>query len=124
MTTNLALVWMDSAEAHVLSFDRDHLESRTVRARTHHKHQGKKGPEVQFFPAISAALAGSHHVLLTGPGGMRDTFRTWVDRHHPAASKLIVQSVPTERPTEAQLVGLARKYFERAVAAPEPPVAP
>src|SRR6476620_1375078 len=103
MTTYHALVWMDSAEAHVLSFDRDHLDARTVRARTHHKYQGKKGPEAQYFPAISAALAGSHQVLLTGPGSARDAFRSWVDRHVPGASRLIVQSVPTERPTEAQL---------------------
>ncbi len=113
MSTYHAVVWMDHTEAHILNFDREHVEAQKIRSRSHHKHQGKQGADGTYFPSISAALAGSHEVLLTGPGAARDEFRAWVKKHHPAADKLIVDSVPSDHPTDAQVVALARKYFVR-----------
>ncbi len=113
MTTFHAVVWMDHSEAHVLMFDRDHVEAQKVRTRSHHRHQGKDTRDAGYFPAISAALAGTHEVLLTGPGSARDEFRKWVGKHHPQAMPLIVDSLPCDHPTDAQLAALARKYFLR-----------
>lgn len=111
MSTFHAVVWMDHSEAHVLMFDREHVESQRVRSRTHHKHQGKDTHTTQFFPDIAAALEGTHEVLLTGPGSARDEFRAWADAHRPATARTIVDSVPSDHPTDAQVVALARKYF-------------
>ena len=79
MSTYHAVVWMDHTEAHVLSFDREHVEGQKIRSRSHHKHQGKSG-DATYFPAISAALGGHHEVLLTGPGQARG--------HEAAVTKL------------------------------------
>lgn len=112
MSTYHAVVWMDHSEAHVLSFDREHVQAQKIRSRSHHKHQGKSG-DTTYFPAISAALGGHHEVLLTGPGQAREEFRAWVQKHQPEAAKLIVDSVRSDHPSDAQIVALARKYFVR-----------
>ena len=38
MSTFHAVVWMDSHEAHVLMFDREHVESQRIKTRSHHRH--------------------------------------------------------------------------------------
>ena len=111
MSTYHAVAWMDHAEAHVLQVDREHAEAQKVRARSHHKHQGRDTHDAQFFPAIYAALQGNQEVLLAGPGSARDEFSAWVRKHHPEALQRFVASVASDHPTDAQLVALARKYF-------------
>ena len=41
MTTFHAVVWLDHQEAHVLMFDREHVQAQRIKSRSHHKHQGK-----------------------------------------------------------------------------------
>ena len=41
MTTFHAVVWIDQQEAHVLMFDREHVEAQRIKSRSHHQHQGK-----------------------------------------------------------------------------------
>ena len=113
MTTFHAVVWLDSAEAHVLMFDREHVEAQRIKSRSHHKHQGKDAHDPNFFPAVTAALAGAHEVLLTGPGATRNELRTWCDAHQPLIAKTIVESVAADHPSDGQLVALARQYFAR-----------
>ncbi len=70
-----AVVWLDHQEAHILMFDREHVEAQRVRSRSHHKHQGKSNELSAFYSEIAQALQGTHEVLLTGPGLARDEFR-------------------------------------------------
>jgi hypothetical protein len=60
MTTFHAVVWMDHQEAHVLMFDREHVESQRVKSRTHHKHQGKPNEVAHLYADIAKALEGTH----------------------------------------------------------------
>lgn len=113
MSTFHAVVWMDHAEAHVVMFDREHVQAQRIKSRSHHKHQGKTEDNPVFFNEIANALAGSHEVLLTGPGLARNQFRDWSEKHHAAMAKVIVDSVPTDHPTDPQLVALARQYFKK-----------
>lgn len=113
MSTYHAVVWIDHSEAHVLSFDREHMEAQKVRSRSHHKHQGRAEGDAGFFPAVHAALEGAREVLVTGPGSARDEFVAWTKKHHADAAGRIAASVPSDHPTDAQLVALARKYFLR-----------
>lgn len=113
MTTFHAVVWMDHAEAHVLMFDREHVEAQRIKSRSHHKHQGKAGDANAFFADIAKALAGTHEVLLTGPGQARDQLRAWCVAHAPATAKTLVDSVASDHPSDAQLVALARQYFRK-----------
>lgn len=112
MSTFHAVVWMDHCEAHVLMFDREHVQAQRIKARSHHKHQGKSGDHGAFFADVAAALAGTHEVLLCGPGLARSQFRDWCAGHQPAAAAAVVDSVVADHPSDAQLVALARQYFK------------
>jgi len=113
MTTFRAVVWMDHTQAHVLMFDREHVQAERIKTRSHHKHQGKDAHDPHFHPAIAAALSGTHEVLLAGPGAARNEFRAWCTQHQPFIAKTIVDSVAADHPTDAQMVALARQYFTR-----------
>ena len=113
MSTFHAVVWMDHSEAHVVMFDREHVQAQRIKSRSHHKHQGKGEDNTAFFSDISHALTGSHEVLLAGPGLARNQFRDWCGSHQAAISSVIVDSVPTDHPTDPQLVALARQYFKK-----------
>ena len=113
MSTFHAVVWMDHNEAHVLMFDREHVESQRVKSRSHHKHQGKSGDASAFYADIAKALQGTHEVLLTGPGAARNEFREWCQSHAKAAAGVIVDSIASDHPSDNQLVALARQYFKK-----------
>lgn len=109
MSTFHAVAWMDHNEAHVLMFDKEHVESSRIRSRSHHKHQGKDGVHAQYFPDVANALAGTHEVLLTGPGSAREEFQKWLAGHPGKVN--VVGSVASDHPSDGQVVALARQYF-------------
>ena len=113
MATFHAVVWLDHSEAHVLMFDKEHVESQRIKSRSHHKHQGKGHDDGQSYADIAAALVGTHEVLLTGPGMARDQFHAWCQQHHKAVAEAMVDSVPSDHPTDNQVVALAREYFKK-----------
>lgn len=113
MTTFHAVVWIDQQEAHVLMFDREHVESQRIKSRSHHRHQGKATDLSGLFMDVAKALQGVHEVLLTGPGLTRAQFRDWCLQQQPSIGKVIVDSVASDHPTDPQLVSLARQYFKK-----------
>jgi len=112
MTTFHAIVWMDHSQAHVLMFDKEHVEAQRVKARQQHtpKH-GHVGADKDFFQQIAGSLAGVSEVLLTGPANAKNEFRDFCKHHMHAVDKAIVDVVSTDHPTDAQLVAMARQYF-------------
>ena len=113
MSTFHAVVWIDQSEAHVVMFDREHMEAQRIKSRSHHKHQGKVDDSATFFADVAKALAGTREVLLTGPGLTRNQFRDWCSSHQPAVAGAVVDSITTDHPSDAQLVALARQYFKK-----------
>jgi stalled ribosome rescue protein Dom34 len=111
MTTFHAVVWIDQQEAHVLMFDREHVESQRIKSRSHHQHQGKATDLSGLFADVAKALQGVHEVLLTGPGLVHGQLREWCLQQQPSIGKVIVGSVVSDHPTDPQLVSLAREYF-------------
>jgi len=112
MTTFHAVVWMDHSEAHVLMFDREHVEAQRVKARSHHtpKH-GHVGADKDFFSQVAQALEGVSEVLLTGPANAKIEFRDFCKHNVHAVDKAIVDVVTTDHPSDAQVVAMARQYF-------------
>ena len=87
MTAFHAVVWMDHTQAHVLMFDREHVEAQRVKARSQHtpKH-GHVGADKAFFEEIAQALQGVSEVLVAGKG---DRLGHYIDadnytQHNPA----------------------------------------
>ncbi len=114
MTTFHAVVWMDHSEAHVLMFDKEHVEAQRVKARSHHtpKH-GHVGADKDFFKQVADALSGATEVLLTGPANAKIEFRDYCKHNAHAVEKAVVDVVTTDHPSDAQVVAMARQYFSR-----------
>lgn len=111
MSTFHAVVWIDHTEAHVVMFDREHVQAQRIQSRSHHKHQGPSDNAPAFFAEVAQALIGTHEVLLTGPGQTRLAFRTWCNEHHKATATTIVESIASDHPSDAQLAAMAKQYF-------------
>lgn len=112
MTTFHAVVWMDHSQAHVLMFDKEHVEAQRVKARHQHtpKH-GHVGADKNFFQQIAGSLQGVAEVLLTGPANAKIEFRDFCKHHEHAVDKAIVDVVSSDHPSDNQLVAMARQYF-------------
>jgi len=112
MSTFHAVVWMDHSQAHVLMFDKEHVEAQRVKARHQHtpKH-GHVGADKDFFQQIAGSLQGVAEVLLTGPANAKIEFRDFCKHHAHAVDKAIVDVVSSDHPSVIQLVAMARQYF-------------
>lgn len=113
MSTFHAVIWMDHEEAHVVMFDREHIEALRIKSRSHHKHQGKAGDTVAFYADVAKALTGAREVLLTGPGLVRNEFRDWCSKHQKSIAAVVVDSIASDHPSDAQLVAMAKQYFKK-----------
>jgi len=113
MSTFHAVVWMDHQEAHVVMFDREHIQAQRIKSRSHHKHQGKASDTVAFYAEVAKALTGTHEVLLTGPGLARNEFRDWCAAQQKSTAAIIVDSIASDHPSDAQLAAMAKQYFKK-----------
>ena len=62
---------------------------------------------------VAQALNGSHEVLLTSPGLVRNQFRDWWSSHLPAVAGSVVDLVVSDHPSDGPLFALARQYFRK-----------
>lgn len=113
MSTFHAVVWLDHQEAHLAFFDRDHANTQRIHSKSQHKHQGKTTDMSAFFADIAKAVKDCHEVLLTGPGLTRLEFKDWYAQHASALANIVVGSIASDHPTDAQLVAMARQYFKK-----------
>lgn len=136
MSTYHAIVWLDRSEAHVILFDREHVEAERIKSRSHHKatgghvgsHQGMHGRgdsasghhsaqgghashDEDFYHSVAEALKGVHEILVAGPAQAKDEFRAHCQRHDKAVDKAIVDVISSDHPSDAQLVAMAKQYF-------------
>jgi stalled ribosome rescue protein Dom34 len=136
MSTFHAIVWLDRNEAHVIMFDREHVEMQKIKSRSQHKatgghvgsHQGMHGRgegasghhspqgghashDEDFYHSVAESLAGVHEILVTGPAQAKDEFVAHCKRHDKAIDQAIVGVLTADHPSDAQLVVLAKQYF-------------
>ena len=124
MSTFHAIVWLDRNEAHIVHFDRAHIEAQKIKSRSTHKaggtpgrgdlpspsHSPKNGDDT-YYHAIAAALQGVHEILVTGPAQARDEFKAHCARHDKTVDQAIVDVIASDHPSEGQLVAMAKQYF-------------
>lgn len=109
-----AIVWMDSKEARIFSFNADDVQSEHIKAHTpHHKvHRGTKTADTAYFHDIVQAVSGTREWLLVGPAGAKTEFVHYVEKHAPAVKKSIVGIEPMDHPTDGELLAHARQAFK------------
>lgn len=136
MSTFHAIVWLDRSEAHVIMFDREHVEAQRIKSRSQHKstgghvgshrdmhgrgdsasgHHSPQGghasSDEEFYHSIAETLAGVHEILVTGPAQAKDEFKAHCERHDKDVAAHIVGVVPSDHPSDGQLVAMAKEYF-------------
>ncbi len=124
MSTFHAIVWLDRSEAHVIMFDREHVDAQKIKSRSHHKatglhgrgdivnapHSPKAGDE-DYYHSVAAALKGVHEILVTGPAQAKDEFKAHCEHHDKDIAKAIIGVISSDHPSDGQLVALAKQYF-------------
>jgi stalled ribosome rescue protein Dom34 len=108
-----AVVWIDHQSAQVLQFDAEHVQAQKVKAHGHHtkQHGSEVRSEHEFFGEVCDALAGIKEVLITGSHTAQIDFKHYAEKHRPAVLTQIVGYETVDRPSENQLIAMARKYF-------------
>lgn len=108
-----AVVWLDHQAAHVLQFDKSHIEVQHIKARSHHtrQHGDDQRHERAYYDSIATALKDVHEILVVGPGLAGKDFRKHCDAHDQGVAKAIVEVQTCDHPSDEQLVAMARKYF-------------
>jgi stalled ribosome rescue protein Dom34 len=125
MTTFHSVVFIDHQAAQVLQFDPEHVQASKVKSHSHHTAQHGSGvrTEHEFFAHVCDALEGIAEILVVGPHTGVTDFEHYVRKHRPETAKRIVDFQTVDRPSENQLVALARKYFlkhDRMAGTPTP----
>lgn len=108
-----AVIWTDHQSAEVFQFDDDQVLATKVKAHTHNtaQHGSAVRAEHEFFGALCDAFGGVGAVLVTGSRTAIADFRHYADKHRPQTAAQIAAYEVVNRPSENQLVALARKYF-------------
>ncbi|MFZ9183025.1 MAG: hypothetical protein ACO214_07115 [Hylemonella sp.] len=137
MSTYHAIVWLDRTEAQIIMFDREHLEAQKIKSRSSHKGPGGHLGSLQgsgrgdsasgrhtpsgghnvadeaYYHAVAEALAGVHEILVTGPAQAKTEFKAHCARHDKAVDQAIVAVIPSNHPSDGQLLAMAKEYFLR-----------
>ncbi len=116
-----AVVCIDHAEALILDFTKDDYTERQIKAEgghgnIHHKAgsagSGHAHDAKSYFAAVAAQLQLSHDILIVGHGTARTDFAHFIRDHVPALAPRIMGVEAVDHPTKAEIVALARKFFE------------
>jgi stalled ribosome rescue protein Dom34 len=113
MSHTHAVVCTDHQAARVLQFDAEHIEAQKVRSHSHYTRQHHSGvrTEHEFFAEVCDAVKDFDEVLVTGPHTAVADLRHYAEKHRPHVAARIVGYEVVDRPTDPQLVALARRYF-------------
>lgn len=118
-----AIVWLDHAEAHILSFNANDVDTARLVAhpphrQVHHKAgtigAGKADEDRDFFRGITAALEHAGEILIVGPSTAKLELIRHLHRHDAVLEKKVVGVETVDHPTDHQIVAYARKYFHAA----------
>jgi stalled ribosome rescue protein Dom34 len=123
MSHTHAVVWIDHAEARIISINPDDIETSVVKPSQppHHLHnkRGSTGsghaPENQdYYHEVTEALRGTKEILIVGPANAKINLIKHIHNHdHDLAANIIgVETV--DHPSDGQLLAYARQYFKAA----------
>jgi hypothetical protein len=118
-----AVVWIDHHEARVIHFNAEDADEERVRPADPPKHLHVKAgsasgthitDEPPFYRDVTAALADTREVLVTGPSTAKAEFLKYARKHVPALMERIAGIETLERVTDNQLLAEARRFFVKA----------
>ena len=121
MSHNHAVVWLDSREAKIFSFDSEDVEKKRVKAdapRKHVRHSGNVGAEKgrdnrEYFEAILAEVEDTlddvEGWMIAGPDDARRDFEKYVRGHAEILAKKLEAGEAMDQLDDAKLLAIARR---------------
>ena len=115
-----AVVWIDHREARVFHFSPTGADKLVLRPdhptkHIHHKANsigsGHAGADHDFLHAVAQSIADAGAVLIAGPANAKTQLVEHIRQHDPKLAKLIAGVETVDHPSDAELVGHARKYL-------------
>ena len=116
-----ALVWIDHMQAHVMHISPQDVEKSIIQPHhPHHKVHSRVGtlgdgraPEDQdYYHRVATALEGASEILIVGPAQAKLQLVKHIHAHDPGLVDKLVGVETVDHPSDGQLVGYARKYFQ------------
>lgn len=120
MSFHHTIVWLDHTKAHIVSFNREEDQRKTITAPSHHPNANSNSADhsnpgtLHYFRDISEALSETSKILIAGPAQEKLAFAKYLTQHHPAIAKKLVGVETLDHPSDGQLLAYARKYFAKA----------
>jgi stalled ribosome rescue protein Dom34 len=108
-----AAVWIDHEQAKIFHVGEDRFDEAVIHAPNKHVRRDPASAE-QFYHQVAAALASAGEILVVGPGSAKLDLLKHVQRHDRALGEKIVGVETVDHPTDKQLVGFIRRYFQAA----------
>lgn len=126
-----AAVWLDHQEARIFNLGGDEVEHEVVRSQAARVHtrspiEGDRRVHEQpaYFRAVAEKLGHVREILLLGPAGTKDEFKTYLDCHEPGMAQRVVGIEAVARHSDGEIIAVARGAFMRIDRmAPCPPYA-
>ena len=121
MSHNHAVVWLDSREANIFSFDSEDVEKKRVKAdapRKHVRHSGNVGAgkgrdNREYFEAILAEVEDTlddvEGWMIAGPDDARRDFEKYVRGHAESLAKKLEAGEAMDQLDDAKLLAIARR---------------
>jgi hypothetical protein len=108
-----AVAFVDHESAHIQQFGKEPVEGSHF--AVHHKftrqhHSGVRSTH-EFYGQVCDALDGIVEVLLVGGHTGLADFRRYVNKRRPQTATHIADYQVVDHPSEAEMVALARAYF-------------
>ena len=86
-----------------------------IREHSHHtkQHGSAVRSEHEFYAEVCERMAGIAEVLVTGSHQAQADFRHYLSKHRPALKSQVAGYETVAKPSDAQLVAVAREFFVR-----------
>ena len=113
------LVYIDHEHAKIFKMNVNGPESMDIHHHVNLLHKNneneKKKDFSKLFHDVAKALSGATEILIFGHGIAKDQFVHHLkDHHHEDLAKKIVGVETVDKPTDKQLLDLARKHFAKS----------
>lgn len=113
MSVTQAVVYIDHHNAQIQHLDAGPNET----VKEHKQHTRQHGSSVRsehdFFSDVCDALTPIKETLVVGSHMAQADFRRYVEKHRPALASHLVGWETVNHPTPAQLLALARTFFDK-----------
>ena len=87
-------------------------ESAVRETDNRHHADGKRPDHAHFYDDVAKSLGTAVEILIVGSGTAKDEFNHRLSTHHKELSGRVVGVESIDKPTDRQLIALAKKRFK------------